>query len=319
MSLLELPLDIVEMIIISGDRVLTTYNRILDMTISNSHIDTNTKKRKNSNKCKNDNIDSIEKTNIENIREFLMNPVIINNIYRKSRWYKYFMSSYEFTNHTKQLYNIQNMFIKIKPMLELKEENKIHNNDQCTMQNIIEYLDEHINLDNLDIMISKLVKYWNIDVSELSNTVILFAMLSSSNIYKQNVAFDLGKYINDDDNDNDDDYHIHIPKYLESKYKFIPLFQTYLGMGLTYNIAWDIDLNCLIGFLYGGSDAYDYEYYDGKLTFYLNMNNVERRKFIRQKNKITNSNKILELIISHIDNCDMNYSSRYEKICINYD
>ena len=306
MSLLELPLDIIEMIIVSSDRVLTTYNRILDVTMTMS----NTKKRKRSRK--NDNINSTvniayNTNTIENIRMFLMNPVIINNIYNKSRWYKYFMSSYEFTNHTKQLSNIQNIFRQMKPILEIKEEK---NNIQST----IEYLDEHINLDNLDTMINKLVQYWNIEVSELSNTLILFAMLSSSNIYKKNICFDLVKHI------DDVVCHTHIPKYLEPKYKFIPLFQTYLGMGLAYNIAWDIDLNCLIGFFYGGSDAYDYEYYDGKLEFYLNMNNIERRKFIRQKNKITNGNKLLDIIISHIDNYNLDYSvSRYEKMCINYD
>jgi len=240
---------------------------------------------------------------------FLMNPVIINNIYKKSRWYKYFISSYEFTNHTKQLSNIQNICKQMKPMLEIKEEIN-------TTQSTIEYLDTYINLDNLDIMISKLVKYWNIEVSELSNTVILFAMLSSSNIFKLHNTFDLVKQIDEFEFHN----HIHIPKYLEPKYKFIPLFQTYIGMGLAYNIAWDIDLNCLIGFFYGGSDAYDYEYYNGKLAYYLNMNNIERIDFIRQKNKITNSKILLDIIISHMDNYDMNYSvSRYKKMCINYD
>lgn len=322
MSLLELPLDIIEMIIVSSNRVLTTYNRILDVSMTMSNI--NMKKRKRS--SKNDNINIIENkinndyNTIENVRMFLMNPVIINNIYKKSRWYKYFMSSYEFTNHTKQLSNIQNIFKQMKPMLEIKEENKIHHNGHHTTQITIEYLDEHINLDNLDTMITKLVQYWNIEVSELSNTVILFAMLSSSNIFKLHTTFDLIKHIDNIDYHVNNNKHIHIPKYLEAKYKFIPLFQTYLGMGLSFNIAWDINLNCLLGFLYGGSDAYDYEYYNGKLAYYLNMNNIERRNFIRQKNKITNGNKLLDIIIRHIDNYNLDYSvSRYEKMCINYD
>ncbi len=49
-------------------------------------------------------------------------------------------------------------------------------------------------------------------------------------------------------------------KYYSAIYKFIPLFEIYLGMGYSFVIGWDTKFDCMIGLTENGSDGHEVAY-----------------------------------------------------------
>jgi len=60
-------------------------------------------------------------------------------------------------------------------------------------------------------------------------------------------------------------------RYFTADYKFIPLFNVYLGMGYSFVIGWDMDIlcNCMIGFTTDGSDGHESAYNERRAISYL--------------------------------------------------
>ena len=119
------------------------------------------------------------------------------------------------------------------------------------------------------------------------------------------------KNSNSNTNSNSTTMNIHIPSYFKPKYNIIPLFQKYIGLGYTYNIAWDLNIRKYIGFLFGGSSAEDFEYIDHKLKTYLEKNKIERLDYIKKHKKIVNINRLIEVLL-----LDDKSISDYSQICI---
>ena len=344
--ILDLPLDIIENIIISNQYVLTNYNTILNLSkttsTSSSSLSSSSpvpRKRKRLYNDIDNNIDNEDQnntsntiTNYSNVYHFLTTKNIINNIYKHSGWYNYFIENKNFIHHQKQFNDIVNNFNLLKPLF-----NKcIYNVDtytykENTKNEIIEIIDKKIDIKQLKLLINKIVAWWNMDTINTIDTFILFIIVLSSgpmfnttliNNYlniqfgkencKENSKENSKEISNDSESDTDTQSYS-IPCYFQPNYKFIPLFQKNIGMGYSFNIGWDLQIEQCIGFLYGGSSAEDYYFFDTSLKTYLNKNKLERLDYIKKNKKIINKNQLVELLL--IDDKPI---SVYEKYCINY-
>ena len=344
--ILDLPLDIIKNIIISNQYVLTNYNTILNLSkttsTSSSSLSSSSpvpRKRKRLYNDIDNNIDNKDQnnpsntiTNYSNVYHFLTTKNIINNIYKHSGWYYYFIENKNFIHHQKQFNDIVNNFNLLKPLFN----NCIYNVDtytykENTKNEIIEIIDKKIDIKQLKLLINKIVAWWNMDTINTIDTFILFIIVLSSgpmfnttliNNYlniqfgkencKENSKENSKEISNDSESDTDTQSYS-IPCYFQPNYKFIPLFQKNIGMGYSFNIGWDLQIEQCIGFLYGGSSAEDYYFFDTSLKTYLNKNKLERLDYIKKNKKIINKKQLVELLL--IDDKPI---SVYEKYCINY-
>ena len=314
--MLQLPLDIIEKIIISSDRIITTYNSIIVLVKTLSF------------NCKN--VSNYDKQKYLSIYNFLSNIVTITNIYKHSGWYKYFIENKHFTNHQQQFNIILNNYTILKSLLVSNEDNKdIKKYSEYNEYNeyseynecmkCIKYIELNIDYNTIKQFIKEILLYWNVNIKTIDTSLLLIIILSSltpelsktytlSDTTLKNYLYMkfIEKQLNLDTN---------IPCYFKPEKKIIPLFQKYIGMGYSYNIAWDLNIEKYIGFLFGGSSYEDYEYFNTKLKLYLHKNKFERMNYIK-KNKIiisnTSNNKLIEILL--VDNKSINY---YEKYCIN--
>jgi hypothetical protein len=326
--ILDLPLDIIENIIISNQYVLTNYNTILNLlkttsTPSSSSSSPVSRKRKrlyNDIDNENENHNDIYKpiTNYSNVYHFLTTKNIINNIYKHSGWYYYFIENKNFIHHQKQFNDIVNNFNLLKPLFN----NCIYNVDtykENTKNEIIEIIDKKIDIKQLKLLINKIVAWWNMDTINTIDTFILFIIILSSGpmfnttLINNYLSIQFGKEKEKEKSIDIDTQSYSIPCYFQPKYKFIPLFQKNIGMGYSFNIGWDLQIEQCIGFLYGGSSAEDYYFFDTSLKTYLNKNKLERLDYIKKNEKIINKKQLVELLL--IDDKPINM---YENYCINY-
>jgi len=340
--ILDLPLDIIENIIISNHYVLTNYNTILNLSkttsTSSSSLSSSSpvprKRKRLYNDIDND-IDNEDQnntsntiTNYSNVYHFLTTKNIINNIYKHSVWYYYFIENKNFIHHQKQFNDIVNNFNLLKPLFN----NCIYNVDtytykENTKNEIIEIIDKKIDIKQLKLLINKIVAWWNMNTINTIDTFILFIIVLSSGpmfnttLINNYLSIQFGKEkekenskeISNDSESDTDTQSYSIPCYFQPNYKFIPLFQKNIGMGYSFNIGWDLQIEECIGFLYGGSSAEDYYFFDTSLKTYLNKNKLERLDYIKKNEKIINKKQLVELLL--IDDKPINI---YEKYCINY-
>ena len=325
--MLHLPLDIIEKIIISSDMILTTYNNILILVKTLSF------------NCKN--VSNYDKQNYLSIYKFLSNTVTITNIYKHSGWYTYFIDNIYFTNHQNQLNTILNNYTILKLLLDInidldidintgekgitkyREISKTSNYSEC-----INYIELNINYDTIKLLIKRILSYWNLNIKKIDTSLLLIIILSSSALSTEeskkytlsNTTFKNHLYMTfiKEKIYLDTTIDINIPCYFKPENTIIPLFQKDIGMGYSYNIAWDLSIENYIGFLFGGSSYEDYEYFDTKLKVYLHKNKIERMNYIKKHTKIINkinkiNIKLIEILL--LDDKPIHY---YEKYCINY-
>jgi hypothetical protein len=337
-----LPHNIIENVITSNKNIITTYDIVLKMSKYNINefkkikaIKKN-KKNKLNNSRKRKRVVDIEKDekdinthNAHNIYnkayKFLINPITINNIYSKSIWYKYFMNCKNFDDdNNNQIKQIKNDIKLLKPFLINNNNSTDNNINNLINNNPIEYIEKYIssieNIEKLDLLISKILHRWNCNINDLPSIVILILLLYSGNAINKYTCFELDNLYNLYNNHNCD-YQDGIDKtnacYNKVQYGTIHLLQYYLGCGYSYNIAWDLHKESLIGFIYGGSNGYDYEFYDNNLLLYLKKNIEERKTFIRENKIHTSIKKIFEYINNNYNNQDM-CLYKYEKAAVNY-
>lgn len=315
--MLHLPLDIIEKIILSSDMIVTTHNTIL--TLVKTLVS-------NYNKLSND-----DKLNYKydykyqhyvSIYLFLSNNTTKINIYKHSGWYNYLLENKTFMNPHKQLEIINKNIIHnlnlITPLIDF------YNGDMSDMNLIyyINYIELNINSKNIKTLIQKILLYWNITIKDIGSFSLLIILLLSGNTFKNRIKSNYMclenhlymKFIKEkEDIRHTINMNIYIPCYFISSNNIIPLFQKSIGMGYTYNIAWDILIKKYVSFLFGGSSAEDYYYFDTKLKLYLYKNTTERVDYIKKYKKIININKLIEILLLN----DTKSISYYEKICIN--
>ena len=152
--LLDLPLDIIERIIILSSNVLTTYNNILILCkffIEETNTIQNKRKRTTDTDTYT-HTSNHSSTKYLSIYNFLLNNTTINNIYKNSGWYKYFINkniNHKINNYHQIQFNIINQNINIlKPILLF---NNLHNHNHNHNEYIgyIEYIDNTINIHKL--------------------------------------------------------------------------------------------------------------------------------------------------------------------------
>ena len=338
-DIFSLPHNIIEIIITNNKNILTTYNIILCMCkdkineIKQNKLNIKFNKKNNrqnnrqnkSRKRKLDNYKEVKKyeisfiKNIYDLYNFLINPITIHNIYSKSNWYKYFIDCKNYNNNNnRQIKQIKDDLEILKPFFSKKLIDSQFNNP-------IKYIETFIisneNIVKLDLLISKILQKWNCNLSDLPSIVILILLLYSGNAIDKYMCFDLNKLSNnknDENNENNENNDTtSCACYNKVEYGTINLLQYYLGCGYSYNISWDLHKESLIGFIYGGSNGYDYEFYENNLLSYLKKNTEERKTFIRENKIQTSSKKIFEYINYNHDMQDM-CLYRYEKISVNY-
>ena len=185
----------------------------------------------------------------------------------------------------------------------------------------INYIELNVNNTNLKLLIQDILDYWNINSRDLGSFILLIIVLLSSTTVKKNMNnlyienhlyMKFIKEKEDISNNKNMNIHIHIPCYFNPNNKIIPLFQKCIGLGFTYNIAWDLTIRKYIGFLCGGASAEDFYYCDTKLQLYLQKNKTERLEYIKKYKKLININKLIEILV--LDDKSISY---YEQICIN--
>ena len=309
--MLHLPLDIIEKIIISSDMILTTHNTILKLVkIILSKYDTSSKSK------------NLNFQHYLSIYLFLSNKTTLFNIYKHSGWYNYFIDIQKHNINT----NINNHLLidiinkkiihnlnLIKPIINVDNHNDKYND-------YISSIDLNINNNNtMKLLIQDILRYWKINSTDLGNFILLTIVLLSGNklntMNTMNIENHLYmKFIKEkEDISSNMHMNIHIPCYFNPNNNIIPLFQKCIGMGHTYNIAWDILIKKYIGFLFGGASAEDFYYFDTKLKLYLYKNTNERVDYIKNYKKIININKLIEVLVLNDDKS----ISYYEQICIN--
>jgi hypothetical protein len=307
--MLHLPLDIIEKIIISSDTILITHNTILTLVkilLSNYN-----------------NYQLYHKyQHYLSLYHFLSNNKTILNIYTHSRWYNFFINNQkQYNNITINNINkniIHNLNI-VKTFVDIENVNDNVNEIDDNYIERINYIDLNVNNINFKLLIQDILHYWNIKSTDLGSFILLIIVLLSSttfktnmnNLYIENHLY--MKFIKEkEDISSNMNMNIHIPCYFNPNNKIIPLFQKYIGLGFTYNIAWDLTIRKYIGFLCGGASAEDFYYCDTKLQLYLQKNKTERLKYIKKYKKLININKLIENLV--LDDKSISY---YEQICIN--
>jgi hypothetical protein len=147
-------------------------------------------------------------------------------------------------------------------------------------------------------------------IHTIDTFILLIIILTSGSMFNNNQVnnFLNIKFIEEDTINNET-----IPCYFKATNKIIPLFQKHIGMGYSFNIAWDLHIEQCIGFLYGGSSAEDYYFFDTSLKTYLYKNKTERLNYIKQNKKNINKNQFIKMLL-----VDDKPISVYEKYCINY-
>ena len=333
--ILDLPLDIIEKIIISNNYVLTNYNNILNLskTFTNTDLSINRKRKRNTTSINiniNTNTNSNTNSNTNkyiDVYHFLSNNKTINNIYKHSGWYNYFINHKSFINHQQQFNDIILNFNLLKPLLNKDIYNNIHNHDKETDIHNIEIIDKNIvDTNKLNLFIKEILVWWNMNSIETIDTfILLIIILASGSMFNKNqlnnfltikfieedidIDIDIDININKNINKNNDN----TPCYFKSPNQIIPLFQKNIGMGYSFNIAWDLHIEQCIGFLYGGPSAEDYYFFDTSLKTYLYKNKTERLNYIKQNKKHINKNQFIKMLL-----VDDKPISVYEKYCINY-
>ena len=318
--MLELPLDIIEKIIISSDVIVTTYNTILILVKSLVDNYTTTITKYNSiNHTINHTIHHLITLRYQkylSIYNFLLNDKTIANIYNHSGWYNYFI---ETINHNYE-YNNNNPNPNPNPILDINFnilKPLLLNSESIVSSNSIEYIkyiELNINKTNIKLLIHKILLYWKLNIKELEPFIILLILLSSNNIYNNNNNVEnhlYMKFIKEKEKETLQS-DSNTPCYFISNNNIIPLFQKYIGMGYTYNIAWDFTINKYIGFIFGGSSGDDYYYFDTKLKTYLQKNKNERLQYLKNNKKIISKHKYID-ILNDLDDKPISY---YEKYCI---
>jgi hypothetical protein len=311
----DLPLEIIEKIIISNNYVLTNYNIILNLlkTFINTDLQINRKRKRDTNETNETNDKYI------NVYHYLLNYKTINNIYKHSGWYNYFIKHKSFINHQKQFNDIVINFNLLKPLLLLNNDNNDNNDNNNNDNNnyneikIIENIDKNIDTNKLNLLIKDIVVWWNINsIKSIDTFILLIIILTSGTMFNNQIKNLLTiKFIEEDINININNDNT--PCYFKSINQIIPLFQKHIDMGYSFNIAWDLHIEKCIGFLYGGPSAEDYYIFDTSLKTYLYKNKSERLNYIKQNKKIKNKNQFIKMLL--IDDKPI---SVYEKYCINY-
>ena len=74
-------------------------------------------------------------------------------------------------------------------------------------------------------------------------------------------------------------------KYYSARYKFIPLFGIYLGMGYSFVIGWDTEFNYLIGMTENGSDYHEVLYNARRAMRYFQTDELFFRKNMKELQK----------------------------------
>ena len=310
--MLHLPLDIIEKIIISSDTIITTHNTILTLVKTLlSNYDT-LSKRKN-----------LNYQHYLSIYLFLSNKTTLFNIYQHSGWYNYFINIQKHNTNINNHLLIDIINKKIIHNLNLIKPVINFNIHKHKYNDYISSIDLNINnTKTMKLLIQDILLYWKINITDLGNFILLLIVLLSGNsvnkmnkMNKMNIENHLYmKFIKEkEDINNNMNMNIHIPCYFNPTNNIIPLFQKSIGMGYTYNIAWDILIKKYIGFLFGGASAEDYYYFDTKLKLYLYKNTNERIDYIKKYKKIININKLIEVLVLNDDKS----ISYYEKICVN--
>ena len=307
--MLRLPLEIVENIIIQNQYILSTYNKVLKAATCINDIDIDLSIR---------------------LYNFLIQKTTIDNIYKSSPWYRYFIKCKDFKDHNTQIKKIANDFKLFNSFINYT--NNMNNVNPFFSDNnnniydipdykIIDYIETIVDINKLDVLAIKVLTLWKLNLFDLDSFIILFLVLSSGNIFKSHIYNHLTNYfkLHDNNNNNNTDKNNivqNIPCYFKESNKFIPLLQAYIGMGYTFNIGFDISICNTVGFIYGGSNGHEFDYFNNKLLTYFEKTINQKLKYIKQNNKITNNEKLLLLIDYNMDDKPL---SEYNDYTINYE
>ena len=323
--MLDLPFDIIEKIILSSDMIITTHNTILSLV---KNLLYNYDNLSIHDKLKyNNNYQIYNKyQHYVSLYKFLSNNTTLLNIYKHSGWYNYFIDNQKHynNNNTTIIDNINKNLINnlniVKTFINFIVNDSENENENENNIKYITYIELNVNNTNLKLLLQEILVYWNIHITDLGSFILLIIVLLSSTtfIHNMNNSYITNhlymKFIKEkEDISNNISMNIHIPSYFNPNNNIIPLFQKYIGLGYTYNIAWDLNIRKYIGILFGGSSAEDFEYFDNKLKTYLQKNKNERLEYIKRYKKIININTLIEVLVLDIDKS----ISYYEQICIN--
>ena len=238
--------------------------------------------------------------------------VYTNTSNTQSKWYVYFISCKDFKTHRQQHMQFQTNLQLLKPFINYKSISRYSSIVSPT--SAIEFLDNVINIANFELLIGKVLEWWNISINELSGfTLLVLGLSSSTDIFKYNNLFTDIMNLCSNSNSNSSN-----ACFYESKNKILPLLQTYIGMGYVFYISFDILIGRMVGFLYGGSNGYECEYYEKTMNIYVSKNKIKRLEFINNNKKTTNIIELLQFCNNDsTDNSDKPLY-KYEEYSINY-
>ena len=280
-----LPLDIIITILgAESNKVISIYNKVqhdMKVSLSKSLVTSNITEN-NSKRLKNDNNHNNSvlgnKSRVNYLIKQLNDPVVVKQIYSKSSWLKYFI---DINSEQKVIDVILAEVIKYFDLLEriYKKKKYIH---KLKLNNLLENFENCIDGDGIKFNSQKyksyldnLSHYYGFNIPIFIKLVIL---LYSCNYFQSGEQFhklihnilesiityskSSDDYNNSDSSNNSNNHMIKQEvlqsyPYYASKYKFIPIFNIYMGMGYTFVIGWDCIINRMIGFMENGSSYVD--------------------------------------------------------------
>lgn len=297
---IELPLEIIDKIFISNTSlIISTYRHYL----LNS---TKVKKLKTISTSVDKSLQS--HIGITIINKYIRDEKTINKYFKHSNWYKYWYSgnTNNSTNHQEiistimyyfslfdNILNRDNINAGIETLQPLKKsitskKNKLpeYNELLLKFENLIN-TNEIVYNETITIYFNRFREYYNLslngtgfeEIPQFIKLIIILVVVKYFTTSKIKIIINESlEYILNNNKQDLDNEIIYIPPV-----NITPLFTIPIGMGYSFILSWDLSINQMIGYIWGGSDGNEYEFNKNKLENYSRYSIKMKLK----KNKFT--------------------------------
>lgn len=302
---IELPLEIIDKIFISNPSlIISTYRNYLLNSTKVKKLKTISTR-----------VDISLQSNlfITKIDKYIQDEKTMNKYFKHSNWYKYWYSgnTNNSTNHQEIIstimyefsllenilnrdnVNADNINIAIETFQPLKKsitskKKKLpeYNELLLKFENLIN-TNEIVYNDNITIYLNRFREYYNLslngkgfeEIPQFIKLIIILVVVKyfTTSRIKININESLEYILNNDKQDLDNEV-MYIPPV-----NITPLFTIPIGMGYSFILSWDLSINRMIGYIWGGSDGNEYEFNKNKLENYSRSSIKMKLK----KNKFT--------------------------------
>jgi hypothetical protein len=205
--------------------------------------------------------------------------------YKQSSWLKYFILEDD---------NINSINKKIRTCMQYYS--LLNSGARTNLDTFETYLVKYeFNTSQYATMLSRIAKYYDYNsINNLPEFIKFFLIMNNNyNINYPTILKEITEGFPNEKNQWQNTL-ISYP-YYASKYKFIPLVESYCGMGYNFIIGWDCNISRMIGLYENGSSIYDYEFNKVSAMKYFNMTSEKRKMQLSIKHKIEDYLKILNI------------------------